>query len=85
MSHLDGNVLAGPLLEVFRVDMSTASGTCVGCGDTSVLAQAMVYVDAPSWIVRCHVCDAVLITLAHTADGMRFDLRGLTELEVPTS
>jgi ribosomal protein S27E len=83
MSHLDGNVLAGPLMEVFRVDMTMATGECTGCGDTSVLAKAMVYVDAPAWIVRCHVCDAVLLTLAHTPDGMRFDLRGLVALDVP--
>lgn len=83
MTHLDGNVLAGPLMEVFRADMTMATGTCAGCGDTSALAQAMVYVDAPAWTVRCHICDAVLLTLAHTANGVRFDLRGLTALDVP--
>ncbi len=83
MSHLDGNVLAGPLMEVFRADMTMAAGTCAGCGDTSALAQAMVYVDAPAWIVRCHVCDAVLLTVAHIDGAVRFDLRGITALDVP--
>jgi ribosomal protein S27E len=85
MSHLDGNVLAGPLMEVFRVDMTMASGECAGCHDRSVLAEAMVYVDAPAWIVRCHVCDDVLLTIAHVTGGMRFDLRGLTALDIPAS
>ncbi len=52
--HLDGNVLAGPLSELFRQDMTIALGTCAGCGDVAALAQAMVYDLAPGWTVRCH-------------------------------
>lgn len=85
MSHLDGNVLAGPLMEVFRVDMTMATGTCAGCGDVSALAESMVYVDAPAWIVRCHICGDLLLTVAHTTNGVRFDLRGLTALDVPAA
>ena len=60
--HLDGNVLAGPLLELFREDMTAATARCDGCGDVSVLATAMVYDAAPGWCVRCHVCNDVLMT-----------------------
>ena len=31
--HVDGNVLAGPLSDVFSVDMTTATGTCASCAD----------------------------------------------------
>ena len=80
--HLDGNVLAGPLLDVFRDDMTTATARCASCGDISVLATAMVYDAAPGWCVRCHVCEDVLMTFVWAGEKMRIDLRGVTALEV---
>jgi ribosomal protein S27E len=82
VSHLDGNVLAGPLSELFRDDMTTASARCAGCGDISVLAEAMVYDAAPGWAVRCHACGDVLLTMVRVAGRLRLDLRGITALEV---
>jgi len=82
MTHLDGNVLAGPLSEVFRDDMTTAHARCVHCGDISVLAEAVVYDAAPGWCVRCHICDDVLMTIVRTGERLRIDFRGLTALEV---
>ncbi len=83
MSHIDGNALAGPLSEVFHEDLTDAHGRCAHCGDTSVLAEAMVYDAAPGWAVRCHVCGEVLMTFVRTASLMRIDLRGVTALEIP--
>ncbi|MBU1587081.1 MAG: hypothetical protein KKH51_03945 [Actinobacteria bacterium] len=80
--HVDGNVLAGPLLELFREDMTTATARCAACGDVSVLATAMVYDAAPGWCVRCHVCGDVLMTFVRAAGRLRVDLRGITALEV---
>lgn len=83
-SHVDGNMLAGPLSEVFRDDMTTATGRCASCGDVSVLAMALVYDAAPGWCVRCHVCGDTLLTLVRTDERLRIDLRGITALEVVT-
>lgn len=80
--HVDGNVLAGPLLELFREDMTTATARCASCGDVSVLATAMVYDAAPGWCVRCHVCEEVLMTFVRAGVHLRIDLRGVTALEV---
>lgn len=80
--HVDGNALAGPLSELFRDDMTTATGRCASCGDLSALAEAMVYGAAPGWCVRCHVCGEALMTLVRTGDRLRVDLRGVTALEV---
>lgn len=80
--HLDGNVLAGPLSELFRQDMTIALGTCAGCGDVAALAQAMVYDLAPGWTVRCHACNDVLMTLVRVGDRLRIDMRGVSALEV---
>ena len=82
MTHLDGNVLAGPLSELFRDDMTTATGRCAHCGDVSVLAEAVVWDAAPGWCVRCHVCGDVLMTLVQTGSRLRVDRRGVTALEV---
>lgn len=82
MTHLDGNVLAGPLSELFRDDMTTATGRCAACGDVSVLAEALVYDAAPGWCARCHACGEVLFTLVRAGGRLRLDLRGVTALEV---
>jgi hypothetical protein len=80
--HVDGNVLAGPLLELFRSDMTTATARCASCGDVSVLATALVYDADPGWCVRCHVCEDVLMTFVRAQGRLRVDLRGVTALEV---
>ena len=38
----DGNTLAGPLSEVFAVELTTAAGRCRSCGTTSHLATLRV-------------------------------------------
>ena len=89
MQHLDGNVLAGPLTELFGRDMTLATGRCSGCGDVTVLATALVYPDAPGFTVRCRICRDVLFTLVQADEGdagdqrMWLDLRGLTGLQPP--
>ena len=82
--HVDGNALAGPLSEIFSVDMTTASGTCASCGDLSVLATAMVYLKPKTFIVRCHVCDSVLLTIIQSSRETRIELNGMTSLSVPS-
>ena len=82
-SHLDGNVLAGPLADLFGRDMTLATGRCTGCGDVTTLARALVYPDAPGLTVRCCTCNGVLFTVVQ-ADGRTWlDLRGLTGLQPP--
>jgi Family of unknown function (DUF6510) len=81
-SHLDGNVLAGALRELFTVDVTTATGRCVSCGTTGAVGQARVYVDAPGLVARCQACDEVVLRLVRGPGRAWLDLRGLTCLEV---
>jgi hypothetical protein len=83
MAHLDGNVLAGPLSEIFVSDMTMAEGCCANCGDVAVFAMAMVDVEHESFAVRCHNCDNLIATLVQTATENRLDLSGLRWLRVP--
>lgn len=82
MTHLDGNVLAGALSEVFTADVTTARGRCGGCGHMAVLAEAMVYTDAPGLVARCAGCDQVLATVVDTGDRVILSLAGLSAVEL---
>ena len=81
--HVDGNVLAGPLSDIFSVDMTTAMGTCSSCADASPLAMSMVYLKPNTYIVRCHVCDAILLTIIQSSKFTRIELSGMTSLMIP--
>ena len=79
----DGNALASPLQEVFRVDITTAIGRCTGCGRTVPMAEVRVFDYAPGVVARCPVCDQVLLRLVRDRGRAWLDLRGLTYLELP--
>jgi hypothetical protein len=83
MMHLDGNVLAGPLAELFSIDVTTASARCVGCGEVAMLAAAMVYRDAMGYVARCADCDSVLATVVEGPDSTWISLLGVSALEIP--
>ena len=53
---LDGNMLAGPLSDVFTVDISTAVGQCASCGTSAPMGATRVYADAPGLVARCPSC-----------------------------
>jgi hypothetical protein len=80
--HLDGNVLAGALREIFTVDITTAIGQCVSCGTTGAMGQARVYADAPGMVARCPACDEVVLRFVRAPDRAWLDLRGITCLQV---
>ena len=42
----DGNVLAGPLREIFAVDITSATGRCASCGRVDTVAGLRVYTEA---------------------------------------
>jgi hypothetical protein len=84
-NYLDGNAAAGPLSELFAVDLTAAIAQCNGCGHTTVFADSRVYVDAPGIVARCTGCDSVLLRIVTTPNDTYLDLRGLTYLRVPNS
>ena len=82
-SFHDGNAIAGPLREIFAVELTAAVGRCAGCGRVGAVAEARVYLDAPGAVARCPGCDAVLLRLVRGPDRAWLDLRGLVNLEIP--
>jgi hypothetical protein len=81
-AHLDGNVLGGELGELFTVDITTAAGQCASCGATGIIAQTMVYADAPGLIARCPSCGEVMLRLVRGPGRAWLDLRGIACLQL---
>jgi hypothetical protein len=82
--RLDGNAIAGLLAEVFAVEMTTARGTCDGCGAVEPIGAVHVY-KAAGYVLRCPHCDAVLAKLVTDGSRTWADLRGVRALELQAS
>jgi NAD-dependent SIR2 family protein deacetylase len=78
----DGNSMGGPLREVFAVDLTTAVGRCVSCGNTAPLAEGRVFGPAPGLVLRCQRCGQPLLRLVRGPRQAWLDLRGLAYLAV---
>ena len=81
--YLDGNALAGPLSELFSVDLTLASGRCGNCGLTSPVAGLRLYVRAPGLVARCPACDSVMLRLVRGPATAWLDLCGTAYLQIP--
>jgi len=79
---LDGNAIAGLLLDVFGAELTTATGTCAHCGASAQVAELAVYLRAPGTVVRCRACDGVLLVLASIRGVTCVDLLGFAALEL---
>ena len=77
---VDGNVLAGPLREVFAVDLTAAVHRCPDCGRREAVATLRVFLDAPGLVARCPGCDAVTLRFVRGPDRAWLDLRGTVSI-----
>jgi hypothetical protein len=77
---LDGNAIAGALVEIFGREMTTTTGTCVACGNSAPLAETMTYVRTPGIVVRCRLCRNLLMVLVTIRGVTCVDLSGLARL-----
>jgi hypothetical protein len=80
---VDGNALAGPLAEVFAVDLTSAVGRCAGCGRIGAVGTLRVYMRGPGAVARCPSCDSVVLRLVRGPDRFWLDLHGTAGLEIP--
>ena len=77
----DGNAVAGLLQEVFAVEMTTALGTCSGCGTTDAVGALHVFRGA-GIVLRCPHCDNALVTMVKDDTRVWFGFTGLRTLQV---
>ncbi|WP_049563790.1 DUF6510 family protein [Nonomuraea sp. SBT364] len=83
IEHLDGNALAGPLGEIFAVDVTAATGRCASCGLAGPVASLRVYGPEPGLVARCPGCEEVVLRLVRGPGAAWLDLRGTISLRVP--
>jgi len=80
---VDGNQLAGPLAEIFAIDLTGARGGCAHCGLAARMAEARVFDDlGPGLVARCRGCEGVLLRVVRAPDRAWLDLSGLNYLEL---
>ncbi|MFG2310499.1 DUF6510 family protein [Streptomyces sp. NPDC048566] len=82
-AHEDGNALAGPLREIFTVDVTAAVTTCTGCGRSGPVARLRLYGRGPGLVARCPDCAHVVLRLVRGPDAAWLDLRGTVSLRLP--
>lgn len=82
-SRLDGNAIAGTLLDVFGEEMTTAAGTCAHCGATGPLGELTAYLQAPGVVARCRRCEQVMLVVVEIRGFACVDLMGMAALERP--
>ena len=78
--RLDGNALAGPLGAVFAVDLTSAIATCGTCSQAAPIAESMLFVDAPAYVLRCRGCAGVLLRYGQLGQRWHLDLSGTSLL-----
>jgi hypothetical protein len=79
-SVLDGNAIGGMLIELFGTEMTVAVGTCGVCGSAGRVAEMAVYRATMGTVVRCRVCDNVLMVFVEVRGVTCVDLQGLASL-----
>jgi hypothetical protein len=77
---LDGNAIGGLLMSLFGTEMTTATGTCGVCGTVGQVAELAVYQARLGTVVRCRVCDNVLMVFVEVRGVTCVDMRGLAQL-----
>jgi Family of unknown function (DUF6510) len=81
---LDGNAVAGLLQEVFAVEMTTAIGTCSGCGAADRVGALHVFRGAGT-VMRCPHCDNALVTIVEDGTRVWVGFAGVRTLQVTVS
>ena len=76
---LDGNAVAGLLQEVFAVEMTTAIGTCGGCGANEPIGALHVFRGA-GVVLRCPHCDTMLVTIVKSETRVWVGMPGMNGL-----
>jgi Family of unknown function (DUF6510) len=79
--RLDGNSIAGTLVELFGAEMTEASGICAGCGAENFVGALHVY-RAAGIVVRCPSCDNVLMRIVEAPGRTWIDMQGVATLQI---
>jgi len=79
---LDGNGVAGLLMEVFGAEVTAVLRTCGGCGTVAPVGAHRAYLGA-GVVLRCPGCADVAIRIARLPDRDVVLVRGSWSVELP--
>src|SRR5438132_14147493 len=57
---VDGNAVAGQLMDVFGRDMTIAVARCAGCTREAEMGALMAFTRGPGVVLRCPACEAAI-------------------------
>ena len=83
--RLDGNAVAGALMDWFGVEMTAASGECNHCGNVAAIGTLHAYTRGPGIVLRCSACQGIVLRLMVSPSGSLLDARGTAWLARPTN
>ena len=79
---LDANATAGLLYEIFGMDMTAALGECFSCGNQAEMGTLLAFTHGPGVVLRCSMCEHVVIRIVKTPDEIFLDARGAVYLRL---
>ena len=82
--RVDGNAAAGILSELFVPDLTVARAKCASCGATGAIGVLLVYAHGMGTVMRCPICDSVVMRIARTPTHLWLDATGATSIAVST-
>ena len=81
--HLDGNAAAGLLGEIFSVDVTAATATCLGCGASGTVGSLTLYAHEMGAVLRCGGCGDVVLRMTRTPTDVWLDASGARCIVIP--
>ncbi len=75
-----GTPRPGSSATAFGADMTVVPGKCAHCGAVHVIAELRAYVRAPGTVLRCPVCDGIILRIVETDEAIYVDARGAAYL-----
>lgn len=79
---VDGNAVAGLLQEIFAGEMTAAPTECAHCGNRGEIGTLLAFTQAPGAVLRCPVCEGVMLRIVQTPDSIYLDARGAVYLRL---
>jgi hypothetical protein len=79
---LDGNAAAGILDEIFALEITKSPVGCAHCGRQGALGTLLVFGQAPGLVLRCPVCENIMIRIVQVSEAIYLDMRGTAYLRL---
>ena len=79
---LDANAAAGLLFEIFGTEMTASPTECAHCGNQDEIGALLAFTQGPGIVLRCSVCENVVLRIVQTPDAIYLDARGAVYLRL---